>query len=591
MANHAPALGTMVYSVEGGRTLTFPGDVNTRTSSKQIPTADGRSIKCVEHTLTVDGWLFSSDLATASGTVDGAFDAAKEILSQAGGILTIVGKGFGDISVNGNISINRDLSFGPFPKVIDWQPFGNITCKFKWEVSFTLPWKKNIYTIPGVLDYWWTTSYKYDSSGFCDRVISGELEMAGTRVQQSTIVDRSSNIENYYKGIISVDCPLGFHRTGHDLATNAAKTKIVFSFSDEQDRGLTYPPGICDMDVTHEMSASADKMTISKWIWAFSATATPEAKFATSYGYRACLAAFESRFQYMIARAISTKTGNIIPFPVSIKVSENVKTRKSTLSTAWIVMAASGKNGSFMPEDILARSGLWQPFEWTGEQHKAVADAPLGPNRTGGFTQMTTDMRQNIILDISSVSPYVPDPGLATGNRKVQKPPAEGELVIQPFGAYLEFKAWVSVKTHGDRWVNYAVTPDLNDPRLNKENVQEITNMYNEYMLRGYILRCGIPAAGVPEMKKIAGVDVEIPAGKSKFVNTYPVLNALGMVIWRTDFIIPYVPVKKEASNPVKAVDNIVDQRPANALKTKADAIGFFAGGAVGDALTLVDGK
>lgn len=592
MARHAPALGTISYSVQGS-SFTFPGDSNTTTSSKQVPTADGRSIKWVEHKMTVDGWLFSSDLVNSTGTVDGAFDAAKHILQQAGGILNITGKGFGDIKINDNISQNRDLSFGPFPKVIDWKPLGNVTCYFKWEVSFTLPWKKDIYILPGVVDYWWTTSYKYDSAGFCDRTISGEMEIVGSRMRQSNFVNSYSNIESQYRRYLKVDCPLGFHRVGHDIATNPAKTKVMFSFVDEQDRGLTYPPGICDMDVTHEMSASADKLTISKWIWSFSAYAVPEAKYSTYYGYQACLEAFQSRFKYMIDRVV-TRWGAIMPFPVSVKVSENAKSRRSSLTSSWVIMATGDeKNGSFMPIDILTRSGMWQPFEWTPQDHKTAADGPLGPNTTGGFTQLATDFRQNIIIDISSVAPYVPDPGLATGNIKLQRGPTEYELFVQPFGKYLEFKVWISVKTKGDAWVNYPLSRESDPVNVNKENIQQVTDPYNKYVLKGYILRCGIPPAGIPKIAKIGvdGVTVKIDSSTEVYTNTYQVANVMGMVIWRTEFAIPYTPVIKDKSNPVKAVDDMLDGKPKNPVKANDDALfpgiaGFLSGGALGASQT-----
>lgn len=594
MSSHALPLGTISYQVNGA-SFTFPGDSVTRTSSRQVPTGDGRAIKWVEHTMTVEGWLFASDLATSTGTVDGAFDATKNILSQAGGALTIVGKGFGDIRINDNISQNRDLSFGPFPKIIDWTPFGNITCHFKWEVSFTLPWKKDIYILPGITDYWWTTSYKYDAAGFCDRTISGEMEIVGSRIRQNSVVGKYSNIESLYRDLIRVDCPLGFHRTGHDITTNPAKTKVMFSFVDEQDRGLTYPPGICDMDVTHEMSASADKLTISKWVWAFSAYAVPEANYATYYGYQACLAAFQSRFKYMIDRVI-TRWGAIMPFPVSIKVGENVKSRRSSLTCSWVIMATGdAKNGSFMPIDILTRSGMWQPFAWTPQDHKKTADAPLGPNTTGGFTQLATDARQNVIIDIASLAPYIPDPGLATGNIKLQKGPTEYDLFVQPFGKYLEFKVWISVKTAGDMWVNYPLAKDTGTEPANtsKENIQQVTNPYNKYLLKGYILRCGIPSAGIPKLKSmgVQGVAVEIDSSTSIYTNTYQVANVMGMVIWRTDFAVPYTPVKKDGSNPVKAADNMLDDKPKGAVKANDDAlfpgiVGFITGGALGTTQT-----
>ncbi len=554
MAHHIAALGTLIYATRDG-SVTFPGDVKTRISSKQVKTSDGRAIKWVEHTLIVNGWIFNSDLATASGTVDGAFDSIKQTLSQPGGALTIVGKGFGDIYVNRDSSQNRDVIFGPFPEIIEWEPFGNVTCRFEWEVKFTLPWKKNAQlTGPNILDYSWTTSYKYDSEGFCDRTITGEIDIAGSRWHQNAIIEPGWNIETYMLSIIKVECPIGFHRKSHELNVDKAKTKVSFTFVDEQNRGLTNPPGISDMDIIHKMSASADKMTISKWIWTFSATAMPDARYPTGYGYQACLDAFQSRFQYMMARLV-TSFGAIIPFPVGIEVVEKVKSRQSSLTSAWVIMAATTKNGAFMPADILARSGMWQPFPWTEEVHKATADSQLGPNRTGAYTRMTGDPNQNVVLDISSLTPYVPDPGKALGNFKRQRPPRQEGLIIQPYGAYIEFVVWLECQTAGNKWINYPLTSEERSTAVSGTEIQKVTKPYNQYRLCGYIKRIGIPPAGVPYLTKIGNENVEVPAGARVQVETYPYMDTLGSTVWETDFVIPYVPVRMDASNPVKKTD------------------------------------
>jgi len=554
MSHHIAALGTLIYATKDG-SVTFPGDVKTKIVSRQVKTSDGRAIKYVEHTLSVSGWVFSSDLATASGTVDGAFDSIKQTLSQPGGALTIVGKGFGDIYINRDSSQNRDVEWGPFPEIIEWEPLGNITCRFVWEVKFTLPWKKGAaLSGPNILEYTWTTSYKYDSEGFCDRTITGEIDIAGSRWHQNAIVEPGWNIETYFLSIIKVECPIGFHRRGHELNVDKAKTKVTFSFWDDQNRGLTNPPGISNMEIIHKMSASADRMTISKWIWTFSATAIPDARYPTGYGYQACLDAFQSRFQFMLARLV-TSLGAIIPFPVGIEIVEKVRERSTSLTSAWVIMAASTKNGAFMPADILARSGLWQPFPWTEEVNKATADAVLGPNRTGAYTRMAGQPDQNVIIDISSVTPYIPDPGKAQGNFKRQRPPRQEGLIIQPFGAYIEFVVWIECQTEGNRWVNYPLTPDQKSTAVTKGEVQEVSQPYNRYRLCGYIKRIGIPAAGVPSLTKINGQTVEVPSGEVIQVETYPDIDVLGSVVWETDFVIPYIPVAMDASNPIKKTD------------------------------------
>lgn len=576
MATHIAALGLLQYRTVDGKSVTFPGDTKTSLVSRHIKSTDGRTIKYVEHTLTVSGWLFSADLTTASNTVDAAFDYYRECLSQPGGWLTMQNKGCGNFEINQNTSNGRDVLWGPFPKVITWEPHGNITCKVEWEVTFTLPWRKrDVSPSIGVLDYWWTTDYSYDSEGFCTRVISGEIEIAGSRLDQQQSVNVNFNVEAYVAQWLKVTCPTGFHRLGHRIQTSAGKDKITFSFTDEADRGLTFPPGIADMDIVHEMSAQAQNKTISSWIWFFHATATPEAQFPSAYAYNACLAAFQQRFQFMIRNCVNSQ-GVILPFPVQIKVSENTKSRTTSLTSAWLLQATGqGKNGTFMPMDILRRSGMWRPFPWSAVDHKKVADQSHGPNATGGFNQLATDVRENVIIDISLMSPVIPDPGRATGFYKIQTEPADLDLVIQPFGAYMQFECYLSVKTEGDIWVNYPLTLDANAQNKFDENkAQKLGEPYNMYRVHGHIIRCGIPTEGIPTVKNVFGKECKTPAGEQIINRTYPVTNAMGMLLWRTDFMIPLQPVTQETGGPMTGnADkdaNGGEQKPGNnALKIR----------------------
>lgn len=551
MANHAPKLGNIIYTVEDGNTFTFPGDCNTTIKSKPIKTSDGRTTKAVEHTMTVSGWIYSSDLVSSSGTCDNAFAQTRKILSQAGGQLTITGKGFGDYNINRNTGIERDIAFGPHPEIVTWKPFGNVTCQFEWVVVFTLPWKDTAYTKAGILEYTWETRYEYDAEGFCDRTVTAEMEIAGSRFNQGvTSVPDYSNIEKYMFDYIFCDCPLGFHRTGHEITINKARTKASVVFKDEQDRGLTYPPGIAEMDIVHEMSSQGSGMTLANWNWVISITATPEAKYGSSYGYEACLAAHQSRFLYLVRNLVNSN-GVLVPLPLGFKITERVNRRSTTLVASWLIMSMGNKNNkSFTPVDILARSGLWQPFdEWSAKDHKVTADGPQGPNTTGGFTKMMSDLRQNIIIDVSSLIPKIPDIGLASGRYKLATPPDADTLILSPIGQYIEFKAWIQGYQTGGFWINYPLSknpdgPDVTAPGRWRQEMRKFSKFY----FVGYIVRVGVPAAAIPVIKTIGGIQVQVPAGEEQRVRTRPVLNNLGMVIWRTDFWVPYIPVRPDGT-------------------------------------------
>lgn len=571
MASHAAALGVIKYDING-RSFTFPGDSKATIVSNNVRTKDGRSIKYVEHTLTVTGWLYATDLASATGTVDSAFAEARNILSQSCGKLTITGKGFGDYYINRENSRGRDLKFGPFTEVIEWEPFGNITCRFTWKVKFTLPWKDNIYTKDGILSYTWDTSYSYDEQGFCSRTVSAEIEMAGSLLAAgNTFVGPNSNIEQYLFSVIGCRCPTGWHRTGHTINIDNSKTKATLTFTDEADKGLTFPEGIADMRIQHKMSSQAGQLTLSSWIWTFIASAVPQANFNSSWAYQACINAHQQRFLHMARRAVSSR-GVIIPMPAHFEISEDVNERRTTLVASWVLMAkGSGAAGTFTPTDILYRSGMWVPFNYNNISAKKVSRLPGGPDRTGAFSQMLSDVNQNVILEINDRTPYLPDIGKARGNPALLGPPDNTDsLIVAPFGMYVEFKVWISCEIEGGKWVNYPLTNERALPVIGKRLNIQLLGSYNKYRLHGVIARVGMPPSAIPEIKRIGDVDVVPATFESAKSETYPDINVAGMVVWVTKFSIPLMTVKKDDSNPVKATVGSFGKKPGNTvLKVK----------------------
>lgn len=560
MATHAPALGTLSYRSADGNSVTFPGDVKTEITSKHIKTGDGRGIKYVEHTLTVDGWLYAADLVTSAGTVDAAFEFAKTVLSQSGGQLTIVNKGFGNHYINRDSSYDRDVKFGPHPEMLQWEVIGNVTCKFVWQVTFTLPWRWNAATSPGILDLVWKVHYEYDAEGFCDRVISGEMEIAGSRSAPGSIYPLTTSfVEKYVFQNIVCSCPLGYHRLGHSIDIDESKTKATFSVKDEADRGLTYPPGISDMDIVHDISTQAGKeMTISNWVWVISVTATADARYPTRYAYSACLDAHSQRFNYMLRRIIDTRSGAMVPTPLQFKISENVKKRQASLTAAWLLTCTGSKEqGTFTPENLVLRTGIFQPFSYSPRDHKIDADSPLGPNRTGGYSQLYPDQNQNAIVEVSNSYPAVPDMGKAVAN--IPRPAVRDiDFEVQaPFGLYLDFRAEVHCKIKGNQWVTYPLVSPKGQGAwaTGRADLAQDIGSYNEYMVVGRIVRVGIPPQKVPTFDKIGRLSVKIPSGKEATVITRPFMTLPGYLAWETRFWIPLIAVTKDDGNSVKAAD------------------------------------
>lgn len=555
MASHFNAFGTLIYQAENGQRVTFPGDVVTKISSRNVPTSDGRGVKWVEHTLTVDGWLYNTDVAGAA-TVDDAFALARKILAQSGGRLTIADKGFGDYAINRDTSIGRDLNFGPHTDVVEWQPFGNVTCKFSWVVKFCLPWKDGASTGNGaILDYSWTTEYEYDAEGYCTRNISVHLEISGARpFPGSAVLFVTDHIEQYTNNIICT-CPVGWRRRQHSMRISADKRSVDLTYVDDPDKGFAFYPGIADMDAMHEMSSQSGEMTLSTWIWTISVSAIPMAGYQSFHAYQACLAVHQARFASIIKNLVNSN-GSIMPLPLQFKITERLKTRQTTLVASWMLVSG-GSSGGYSPIDILTRSGMWQPLPWSSDDASKIANLVGGPNRTGGWNRMVSDPSQNIIIDVSSVIPGVPDPGrVQQAVTLTPKGPNDDLIVLSPYGQYLEFKVYVSCYTIGGKWVNYPLVNNevQGNGRFDEQFVQNLGG-YNKFVLYGVIMRVGLPPAALPEIKYIGSAEVVVSSADEQWTKTEPVLNAQGYLVWKTTFSIPFTCKIKDTSKPNKALN------------------------------------
>jgi hypothetical protein len=237
------------------------------------------------------------------------------------------------------------------------------------------------------------------------------------------------------------------------------------------------------------------------------------------------------------------------------RVSENVRNRESTLTATWMLMCAGkvgGAPGQWTPVDILFRSGLWQPMPFDARSQKLAGDQALGPNQSGGFGRLISSRSQNVILDLGSndyrgANGGFPDVGLAESGAVSSRPQYDyNHFIAAPYGAYIEFRASVYALTAGNHWVHYPLV----QKQTGKGFRQKMHDPYNQYCLSGYIIRVGIPAAGVPTIKYIGSMPV-VPVGEA-IVKTYPIGNLMGAVLIQTEFQQRYVPATPDNSNPVK---------------------------------------
>lgn len=122
-----PDVGTLFYNG-----VTFSPLYETQVSGKAVMDEAQRTVMYMEYTLIADGYVTLPD---GAADTDGVMTTLKRLLTKQAGELRYIGRG-NDIEVNVPGSANKDVKWGPRPKILDFQPLGGgRSAKIKWIVE------------------------------------------------------------------------------------------------------------------------------------------------------------------------------------------------------------------------------------------------------------------------------------------------------------------------------------------------------------------------------------------------------------------------------------------------------------------------
>jgi hypothetical protein len=170
--------------------ITFSTLYTSALSSDILPDNAKRITKAVEWTLKVHGLV---TLPENAETTDAVFLKLRQQLSVHGAALIYFGKGFGNLIVNGD-AIQRDIAWGPIPKVISFKPLGGAgAAEIEWQVTTTITELPNAVSQqatgngrgPGgvnnpVVQYNYQARVGYDDEGYSNLSLRGTLEIPMT---------------------------------------------------------------------------------------------------------------------------------------------------------------------------------------------------------------------------------------------------------------------------------------------------------------------------------------------------------------------------------------------------------------------------
>ena len=235
-----PTIGTVKYAG-----IEFDARSRTKISWKPIPDKAGRTTKFIEISLDVNGWI-------SGNTTDAQMLNLRQKLGEPGGALIYTSKGFGDLQVN--VGAKRDVQWGPWPEVLEYDPVGsNQAARIHWRCTTRIPECQGARFTGGPLEFCYTVDYTIDQDGYTQIRVDGEVVIPMTRKGGA---DRSlPDTADRLREQIFPEVPTGFQRGPQSWRLSEDKRTAYFGYTD-QELPEALPPGVTRADIHHRLRAS-----------------------------------------------------------------------------------------------------------------------------------------------------------------------------------------------------------------------------------------------------------------------------------------------------------------------------------------------
>lgn len=175
-----------------------------------------------------------------AATTDSEVKLILDKLTETGKTLRFIGQGTGDIVVNtihpATGAFIQDMNFGPHCRVTSLSPLGFNKCwKIEWECTFHIQTGQT--QIDGlnelhkrVLEYNYSTEYRYDEHGYCTRTIHGRLKIVPPMYRFLNQLPTSGTGVSHLQNETAVNDFKALYRSvldNNDFAGEAARTKVL----------------------------------------------------------------------------------------------------------------------------------------------------------------------------------------------------------------------------------------------------------------------------------------------------------------------------------------------------------------------------
>ncbi len=382
--------------------FTFDGATTETVGIQSVPHYDqaGRTITHMEYSLT----LRSVIVPVAGNQVGDVADVAlimdnlRMRLQSPGGELVYEDRGFGSFSIN--TAEVKDVKWGPKPRVLSWQTWGDgNAAQIEWTVSVCIPECNVARYEDAIMAFNFKVEYDIDGDGFTTRRVSGYVEIPQTRDGQG--IRRFRHSADEYRDKIVPGTPSGFRPLASKYSLSEDKCRLDFSFGDEEMGNAIPPPGCLHADA--QMTATNfSAQNANAVIYVF------DGKYDLKRGVSARIA--KKAFVDFVKnrKAIIEKETVVIGdgplkgrrqplLPFAWRASEPKiygKVKTCVFSATWV--------GYFTLRDFLRTTGMWEPVDSNWNLWKATLQDVLPFDKRGvrGNAKMKFDPKSDVIVDL-----------------------------------------------------------------------------------------------------------------------------------------------------------------------------------------------
>lgn len=262
--------------------------------------ASGRTVKDVTYRISV------RERITDALTTDAIVVDAIRMLSKSGGRLWYKGRGFGDIEINVQTNIYRDVSWGPHTISVACVAVGaGKAVDLTWEVEFTTVNCEDAETKAGsILSFNYSISYAIDDLGYTTRNYTSTLVVAGTRISPGD--KRQPFVADFYRDKTLPAIPKFFARTSQSFNSSLDKLTLTTSVTDTQ-----LPP---QLPPVQAVKGSVDHSWVSEGWTKWTATLAATYDIVTGGDVNSILNSFSELVKYRVAIAKRMVVGTGVDF-------------------------------------------------------------------------------------------------------------------------------------------------------------------------------------------------------------------------------------------------------------------------------------